>query len=183
MNHVMMSAITALILGSYPAAAESCGPVDGAEFLCGVDNVEDFVQLPNGQMIGGDLAEPGKQGFFFLFNPDRSARPIKPEEIAVAPDAAFAQCPGAPDWKTFGPHGLDVSVTGNKGVLYAVNHGGREAIEIFGMDLSGQDPKLTWTGCLLTPKGTWPDDVAALPGGGLAVTSLWDPKTVDGLKN
>jgi DNA-binding beta-propeller fold protein YncE len=66
-------------------------------------------------------------------------------------------------------------------VLYAVNHGGREAVEVFNVDLSGSAPKFTWTGCVVAPKGFWPDAVAAIPGG-MVVTSLWDPTDADRVK-
>lgn len=175
MRCALLSTWVALLIGASAASAEECGPLDGAQFICGVDNVEDFAQLPNGQLIGSDLAMPGKQGHFFLFKPDRSVRTIKSEEIAIEPDPAYAECPGAPDWEQFGPHGLGVSFSAGKGMLYAINHGGREAVEIFELDLAGKEPKFSWKGCLVAPKNEWPDDVAALPDGGLVVTSLWNP--------
>lgn len=176
MRYTILSAGAMVLLGSGLANAADCAPANGTEFVCSVDNVEHFAQLPNEQIIGSDLAVPGKQGFFFVFNPDRSVHAIQPEDIAIAADSAYAQCPGAPDWKQFGPYGIDVVMAGNTGTLYAANHGGREAIEICGVELADKAPKLTWKGCLIAPKGAWPDDVAALPDGGLAVTSLWDPE-------
>jgi DNA-binding beta-propeller fold protein YncE len=78
--------------------------------------------------------------------------------------------------KVFGPHGLDLARGGSQHrTLYAVNHGGRESVEVFAVDLSGAKPHFTWTGCVVAPKGFWPDAVAALPDGGIIVTSLWDP--------
>jgi DNA-binding beta-propeller fold protein YncE len=78
--------------------------------------------------------------------------------------------------KTFGPHGLDLTQGGGQHrTLYAVNHGGRESVEVFAVDLSGAKPGFTWTGCVLAPKGFWPDGVASLSDGGIIVTSLWDP--------
>ena len=48
-------------------------------------------------------------------------------------------------------------------------------MEVFAVDLSGAKPKFTWTGCVVAPKGFWPDGVASLSDGGIIVTSLWDP--------
>lgn len=62
MRGVMLGACAALLLGVGAAAAGECAPDEAAKFVSGVDNVEDFAQLPNGQLIGGDLAVPGKQG-------------------------------------------------------------------------------------------------------------------------
>lgn len=160
----------------HPPLTNDCEPVNGAEFICGVDNVEDFVRLPDGRLIGSDLAAAGNQGHFFLFDLDRSVHKITPEEIAIAPDPAHADCPGAPDWTLFTPHGMDLVADGDGATLYAANHGGRDVVEIFDVDLSAGDPELTWTGCLVPPEGTWPDDVAVLPTGGLLVSSLWDPR-------
>jgi sugar lactone lactonase YvrE len=32
-----------------------------------------------------------------------------------------------------------------------------------------------WIGCVVAPKGIWPDGVASVSDGGIIVTSLWDP--------
>ncbi|MDR7127620.1 hypothetical protein [Pseudotabrizicola sp. 4114] len=164
------------------ALADECGPVNGAKFICGVDNVEDFVRLPNGQILGSDLAAAGKQGYFFLFSPDHSFEKILPEDIAIAPDPAYAACEGPPDWEIFTPHGMDAVPQGDLVKLYAVNHGGRDDIEVFTIDLSLGAAKFAWNGCLVSPEGSWPDDVAALPSGGLVASSLWDPRDEDRLK-
>ena len=66
-------------------------------------------------------------------------------------------------------------------MLYAINHGGRESVEVFAVDLSQKKPKFTWTGCVVAPEGFWPDAVASVPGGGIVVTSLWDPTDPDRL--
>ena len=167
-------AVAALAAGA--TRADECGAANGAEFICGVGNVEDFARLPDGRIIGSDLAQPGRQGYFYLFDPDHSVRAIRPEEIAIASDLAYPDCPGAPDWSLFGPHGIDFAAKDGRATLMAVNHGGREAVEVFDVDLGGADPKLTWTGCIVAPKGAWPDDIAILPKGGFIATSLWDPK-------
>ncbi|CAH0310089.1 hypothetical protein [Rhodococcoides fascians] len=171
-----------------PAGAESsestdCAPSNGAEFICGVDNVEDFVRLPDGQLIGSDLAATGTQGHLFLFQTDRSVRTIEPQEIAVEPDPAYGACE-VPDWNIFNPHGMgSVDIEGGRATkLYVVNHGGRDAVEIFDIDRSAEVPTVTWTGCLVPPAGAWPDDVAALPDGGMLVTSLWNPDDPDNLQ-
>ncbi|MFF1255163.1 hypothetical protein ACFVYC_22050 [Pseudarthrobacter sp. NPDC058329] len=153
------------------------------EFICEVDNVEDFVRLSDGKLIGSDLAITGTPGRFFLFDTDRSVRAIEPQEIAIAPDPAYGACSDAPDWTVFNPHGMgSIDVDGRTSTLYAVNHGGRDVVEIFEVDMSADTPKLTWTGCLVPPEGAWPDDVAVLPTGGLLVTSLWDPRDPDNLR-
>lgn len=171
------------------AAAVGCGPADGAKFICGVTNVEDFAEVPGTPwLIGSDLAASGQQGFLYVFNTkEHSVTTVKPDEIAVQQDkATYGACPGAPDWKVFGPHGLDLTGNGQERTLYAVNHGGRESVEVFKMNLSNGKPKFAWKGCVMAPPHFWPDAVAALPDGGMIVTSLWDPADphrLDKLKN
>ena len=180
-------ALGTALLTLHPASAApqvDCSPANGVNFICGVTNVEDFAPVPNTHwIIGGDLSTAAApQGYLYLFDTSkRSARAVQPSEIAIRPDKAkYPDCPGPVDMKTFGPHGLDLTRTGGSHrVLYAVNHGGRESIEVFNTDLSGPQPKFTWVGCVVAPKGFWPDAVASLPNGGIIVTSLWDPTDAD----
>jgi len=161
------------------ATPSGCAPEHGVKFICGVTNVEDWAPVPGTQwVIGGDLAAAGKQGTLYLFDTKNdTVKPVEPSDIAVKPDKQkYKDCPGAPDWKIFGPHGLDLTRgTGQQRTLYAVNHGGREGVEVFDVDLSKGQPAFTWVGCTVAPKGFWPDAVASLPNGEIVVTSLWDP--------
>ncbi len=170
-----------------PARAASkadCKPADGASFICGATNVEDFAPVPGTKwVIGSDLAAASHpQGYLHLFDTTkRTVSDVKPSEIAIRWDKkTYPDCPGPYNVKTFGPHGLDLTRTGGEHrVLYAVNHGGREGIEVFDVDLSHGKPRFTWTGCVVVPSHFWPDGVASLPDGGIVVTSLWDPTDAD----
>jgi DNA-binding beta-propeller fold protein YncE len=177
-----LAAAALLALAAIPAQAAEpagCGPADGAQFICGVNNVEDFAPVPGTQwVIGSDLALPGKQGYFYVFDTKtRAVTTVQPGDITVAQDKQkYGDCAGPPDWKVFGPHGLDLTRgSGAHRTLYVVNHGGREAVEVFDVDLSKGKPGFAWTGCVVAPKGFWPDAVASLPDGGFVATSLWDP--------
>lgn len=171
--------LAGLATGGPARADDACAPANGAKFICGVNNVEDWAPVKGTPwVIGSDLAAPGKQGTLYLFDTrNATASAVQPADIAIKPDQAkYPDCPGAPDMKVFGPHGLDIApASGAQRTLYAVNHGGREAVEVFGVDLAKDKPALTWTGCITAPKGAWPDAVAAVPGGAMIVTSLWDP--------
>jgi hypothetical protein len=187
---VGLCACTAPYGQALAATASDCAPVGNVKFICGVTNVEDFAPVPGTHwVIGGDLAATGKQGYLYLFNTTNdTATAVQPADIAIRPDKTrYADCPGAPDMKIFGPHGLDLTRGGGQHrTLYAVNHGGRESVEVFEVDLSGATPTFTWTGCVVAPHGFWPDAVASLPDGGIIVTSLWDPtdpKRMDKLMN
>jgi hypothetical protein len=173
-----------LVQPTQAAANVECSPAKGVSFICGVTNVEDFAPVPGTKwVIGSDLAAASApQGYLYLFDTaKRSVAAIQPSEIAIKPDKkTYPGCPGPVDMKVFGPHGLDLTRTGGTHrVLYAVNHGGRESVEVFNVDLSRARPKFTWTGCVVAPKGFWPDAVASMPGGGVVVTSLSDPTDPD----
>ncbi|MEO8714263.1 MAG: hypothetical protein ABI369_04550 [Acetobacteraceae bacterium] len=180
---VLSAAVALAALGAAPARAADappCTPANGAKFICGVTNTEDFAPVPDTNFVfGADLPTPGTpQGYLHLFDArNDSATNIDPAKIAIHPDAKrFPDCPGPLDMKVFGPHGLDLSKPRDgHATLYAVNHGGRESVEAFDVALGKDAPSLTWVGCLVAPKGFWPDAVASLPDGGLVITSLWDP--------
>jgi sugar lactone lactonase YvrE len=56
--------------------------------------------------------------------------------------------------------------------IYATNHGGRESVEVFELDVSGGTPAATWIGCVLTPNGMALNSVAAFTDGSLVATVL-----------
>lgn len=173
--------------GSAQAAPNvNCSPDGRVTFICGVTNVEDLVPVPGTRwVIGSDLStSSAPQGYLYLFDSSKkTVSAVQPSEIAIRPDKkTYPDCPGPVDMKTFGPHGLDLTRTGGEHrVLYAVNHGGRESVEVFNVDLSKPRPVFTWTGCVVAPKGFWPDAVASVSDGGIIVTSLWDPTDPDRL--
>ena len=55
--------------------------------------------------------------------------------------------------------------------LYVVNHGGREAIEVFEIT---SEPTVTWIGAIVQDTNVWGNAVAALPDGGVVVTNYLD---------
>lgn len=170
----------------HAAPAVDCSPANGVTFICGVTNVEDWAPVTGTKwVIGSDLSTASNpQGYLYLFDTaKKTVAAVQPSEIAIQPDkTTYPDCPGPVDMKTFGPHGLELTpATGAHRVLYAVQHGGRESVEVFKVDLSKGRPAFTWTGCVVAPHGFWPDAVAALPDGGIVVTSLWDPTDADRL--
>ena len=65
--------------------------------------------------------------------------------------------------------------------VFAVNHGGRESIEIFDVTSPGANARVTWRGCLLVPKDVLANGVASLPGGRVVVSgqnvTIWSPRS------
>lgn len=188
---VVGAAIWSAHLGPAVAAtAADCAPAGDVKFICNAPDVEDFAPVSGTHwVIGSDLAPAGQQGYLQLFDTrNDTVTAVQPDAIAIRPNKTrYSDCPGAPDMKTFGPHGLDLTRgAGQHRTLYVVNHGGRESVEVFEVDLSGARPGFAWTGCVVAPKGFWPDGVASLSDGGIIVTSLWDPtdaQRIDKLMN
>ena len=92
----------------------------------------------------------------------------------------FGTCPGSPDPNNLISHGLNIRPGPNgHSTLYVVNHGDREAIEVFDVDANGTKPVLTWTGCIVTPEGKQINSVASFSDGSLVATIPLHPgKTI-----
>lgn len=71
---------------AHAASNANCAPADGATFICGVTNVEDFAPVPDTKwVIGSDLAvKPHPQGYLHLFDTEkRTASAVQPSEIPI----------------------------------------------------------------------------------------------------
>ncbi|HEY3908927.1 MAG TPA: hypothetical protein VGM07_03455 [Stellaceae bacterium] len=170
--------------GSRPAAAAApCNPAGGLDFVCGPLNSEDLVQVPGTEWIvasGMDGGAAGAHGSLHLVNAqDKSWKTLFPGSSPQVKwdKATYGDCPSPPDLSKFGGHGLNLRAgTNGDDTLYVVNHGGRESIEIFALDSKAAQPAVPWVGCAVMPAHTWPNSVAPLPGGGMVVTDMFDPK-------
>lgn len=142
-------------------------------------NAEDLVQLPDSPWVftSGMLSPTVPQAHLYVVDSrDLSASEVYPHDARVQePRSYYDQDLAALDPADFEPHGIDVGVDpdGNP-TLYVVHHGVRESIEIFHIATDGPRPTLTWVGALMLPAGVWGNDVAAVAGGGLYVTSTTD---------
>ena len=176
--------VGAAISGNAPASgAEPCNPAGKLGFVCGPLNSEDLVQVAGTKWIvasGMDGGAAGQHGSLHLIDAqNKSWKVLFPgSNPRLQPDKTnYGDCPGIPDLGKFGAHGLNLR-PGSDGMdtLYAVNHGGRESIEIFALDARGAEPTVTWIGCAVMPAHTWPNSVAPLPDGGMVVTDMFDAK-------
>lgn len=171
-----LSLTAALGLTAKTRAAEgkACGADGPLHYICGAANVEDMIQVPGTRWIVGSNMYVGRTpatGTDRLYLIDSAARTVEPAAIVLGPeprDGPFAGC-APPDLNKLASHGLELR-PGKGGVhtLYAVNHGGRETIEVFRIEAGKGKPAITWTGCLKSPPNAWLNSIAALPDGGLA---------------
>jgi hypothetical protein len=154
-----------------PAVPAPCTPNGKLKFICGLNAVEDLVATPGGRWIFGSSMQAGSAGLYLI---DPRTKTAKPASISLSTDAAantpYAGCK-APDLKALTTHGLDVRPgKGGHHTLYAINHAGRESIEVFDVDTTGPEPRVAWIGCMLAPEGVSANAIVALPDGRLAVS-------------
>jgi len=72
-------------------------------------------------------------------------------------------------------HGINVRLR-DSGVheLYAVNHVGRESVEVYDLDSNQPVPILRWKGCIPLPESLFGNAVSPLPNGGLVISISYD---------
>jgi len=160
-----------VVSGAQPA---SCAPSGGLSFVCGVQNAEDLVLVPNTRWLVASGMAPGS-GLHIV---DTRAKTVATlyggtTAPAQADKKRFANCPAPLDPKLANLHGLSLRTAANgRYTVYATNHGGRESIEVFELDPTGTAPKATWIGCVLMPMNMPANSVAAFSDGQLLATVL-----------
>jgi len=170
----VLPAFCALLVTFPNARAENadCAPAGEYAFVCGPQNAEDLVLVPDSQWIlSSSLSADG--GLYLVDSESKSWRAVYPGDNPRARQDmdTYGACPGAPDPAAFITHGLNLRPGANgHSTLYVVGHGGREAIEVFDVDATGQEPVLTWVGCVRTPDGQAANSVAVLGDGSLLAT-------------
>ncbi|GAA2339848.1 hypothetical protein [Dactylosporangium salmoneum] len=145
-------------------------------------NAEKIVTVPDTPWVitSGMMSASVPYGRLYAVDTrDGACQEIYPHRVGSRHDAAtYGAAPDALDPLVFEPHGLDVlRHEDGRYSLYVVNHGGRESVEVFDLDVSGVTPTLVWRGGVVLPRGTWPNDVAPLADGGFIVSNTADPDT------
>jgi hypothetical protein len=176
--------LAVLVCGVCFAFAQECAPSGGLDFICGPAAVEDLVRVPATQwMIGSGMSEPRNPGKLHLIDAGKKTWEVlypgqNPQNDLDA--KSYPACPGAPDAKTFGAHGIAIRDDGSRSsTVLAVNHG-REAIEVFKVKSAGGKPSIQWIGCVPMGENNYINSVAFLPGGGFVATKYYDPKAPGG---
>lgn len=172
--------VAALLSAALTAASPGdCPPDPQLRYVCGPVKPEDVLALPGTRWLVASGFAPGA-GLKLVDPAARSYRPwFTGAAEQVAPDrAAYSNCPGPLDPALFNARGLSLRQTGlNRWRLLAVNHGGREAIEVFDVSTGNGEPSLAWRGCLPLPVGQVGNSVAGFADGTVLVTVLTRPGT------
>lgn len=165
------------------AFVAGCAAVGKMEPTCGLHNPEDIEVLPDRKTLlisqMGMTMEQGTPGELSFF--DTSTRAVTPAFPAGANATGSAKenwgdasCPGNPGSR-FSPHGISLRQRDDKRwQVAAVNHGGRETIEMFELLADTPVPRLEWRGCVVPPDGTFVNDVALRRNGGLVGSHMFD---------
>jgi hypothetical protein len=138
--------------------------------------VEDFLPIEGGRYLVGGSYTAGSVGFYLIDTRRKAASAV---QLSVAPrrDPIYSECPGAPDMKQLSTHGLDVRTRGGMVTVYAINHGGRESVEVFRLSMAKKEAQ--WIGCVVAPEGTRGNAVVSLPDGSIAFTKFRDTRQAD----
>ena len=186
-----MPALTLMLAGALLAAAQpvaaqtpatspkTCAPEGDLHFVCNLISVEDFVPVDGGRwLVGGSYVEKSV-GLYLVDTRAKSAKPVS-LSLAAKPDPSYAGCP-APDLKALQTHGVDVRQANGHTTVYAINHGGRESVEIF--ELHPATNTAEWIGCALSPPGVNGNAVSAMGGGAFAITKFMDTNDKNGFQH
>lgn len=156
-------------------AQENCNTIEGLEFICGVNQAEDLLRVPNSNFViaSGRISDTEGQ----IYAIDKNSRAVSELFPLNALEAKhdtenFGGCPSSIN--VFQPHGISIREMGqNSYLLYVVGHGYREAIEVFHLEINDDLPSLQWVGCVEAPDGVERfNAVTVLPNNKIAVTHL-----------
>ncbi|RLQ22626.1 hypothetical protein DWB85_06495 [Seongchinamella sediminis] len=157
-----------------------CAPLGDIVPVCGMQTPEDIAALPDGRHLllanfGGmhdgtgslSLFDTESQGLTPLFPPADgridSGDPLWGEAGCEPPPLA-----------EFSPHGTHLHQLADGRWRYlVVNHGGREAIEMFELLGRGEQSRLAWRGCVPAGPDTFMNDVVGLASGELVFTRMY----------
>jgi hypothetical protein len=172
-------AATAPAPAAAPAAPAACAGARNLNFICGMINVEDLVSVDGGKELVGSSYKEGPVGLYVV---DVASKTAKAATLSVSakPDPVYG-CPGAPDLTKLATHGLDARPGPNgTATIYAVNHGGRESIEVFRLD--ARKAAAEWIGCVIAPPSATLNSVVGLRDGSIVFTKFLDPNDKDGIQ-
>lgn len=176
---VGLSLLTACAPGTAPgngrALTGRCAGTAQFSFICDAEKPEDLAHIPGTPWIVASGFAKGA-GLKIIHSRTRVAHlwsTGRSDQIERRP--INSDCASPPDPALFTARGLNLRVVApGKARLLVVNHGGREAIEMFAVDFTVANamPTLRWQGCVLMPPGQVGNSVASYSDGTILVTVL-----------
>ncbi len=184
-NHLLrrlpvLAAILALPLLTACSGAPlitSCEPADGLTPDCRFQNPEDLVVSPQGQFIlvsqMGDMEGDLPGNLVALAPATGDILALFPVADSVQPARGWGDAACRPP-EIYSPHGIDLEQL-DSGVhaLYAINHAGRESVEMFEVLEDDQSVELIWRGCVLAPEHGYFNDLVILRNGDFWISQMF----------
>lgn len=157
-----------------------CEPVGEIIPVCGMQSPEDIAALEDGRhlLLAHFGGMEGGTGSLALFDTQTEVvTPLFPPGSAgvasADPQWGEAGCE-PPPLDQFSPHGTHLHQLADGRWRYlVVNHGGREAVEMFELEGSGANSSLAWRGCVPAAPETFINDVVGLSGGDIIYTRMF----------
>ena len=155
------------------------------DYVSGVTGPEDMVAVPGTKwLITSGLKTDKQPGALWLIDSETmsAVQLLGPQHPVAATDTSpDLTCTTPIDPLRFSAHGINLAVDKHgAGKLLVVNHGEREAIEIFSIDTAQIAPQIVWTGCIKLPVGALGNGVTALTDNNIAATLMNAPEYFTG---
>jgi sugar lactone lactonase YvrE len=167
------------VLAQNAAGTSSCAPDGDLHFVCNLISVEDFLPVDGGRwLVGGSYVEKSV-GLYLVDTKAKTAKAVT-LSVSATPDPQYAGC-AVPDLKNLQTHGLDVRKVDGHTTVFAINHGGRESVEIFRLHAAAGTAE--WVGCALAPDGVNSNSITAMAHGAFAVTKFMDTHDKQGFQH
>jgi len=183
MQHLLFSAAFAILLLGVPALQAEpiydCITGKGnARPICGFKNPEDMIALPgNKAILLGEFehsgAAPGRLVLFEIEN-ERQHTLFRGGQSKGKAESGWGDpnCT-TPPGDMFNPHGLDlVRRDDGRLQLLVIQHGSREAIDLFEVIGAGTDWKVEWRGCVSAPANASLNSIAGMSNGDFYTTQM-----------
>lgn len=158
-----------------PSSSGSCAAEGDLKFVCGIASAEDLLAIEGGKYLVASSFDQNKAVGFYLV--DTAAKTARPMHLSVAAkrDPEFSACPGAPDFTKIYTHGIEVGPTrSGETLVYAVNHGGRESVEVF--IVNPRANSAAWVGCVVLPQESFGNAVYRMHDGSLLITQFFEKR-------
>ncbi|MEQ9271338.1 hypothetical protein [Marinobacter salarius] len=149
---------------------QDCDPRGDLEPICGIQNPEDMVNLPEKGFVL--ISEYGSfkgdvPGFLTVFDSTKRTLHRLGPFTTAPPELWGANECNTPPGPEFSPHGIDFSIRkdGRFQVL-AINHANGERVEFFELfagESDAQQYNAIWRGCVEAPNGASLNSVASIP--------------------
>lgn len=151
-----------------PSETAPCTPSMGLNFVCGLQQPEDILQIGASKYLVASGMQPGG-GINLIDTEAKTARRLYTGQ--AKPDRKLYPNCDQPDLKLLDAHGLALRPTATAGLynLYAVTHSPLESIQVFALDARGAEPAVTWTGCVKLPADFRTNSVTATRDGTILV--------------